>query len=93
MTTRNCAEYGTLSDFISYTVVIRDPTKGGNEGGRGAVGEPGLFFSLLRRDALFIHLCRCAGHTMRACLARAAEAVAAARMRRFLITCIFVHIV
>lgn len=36
---------------FSYTVVIRDPTKGWNEGGRGAVGEPGLFF-LLRRDAL-----------------------------------------
>lgn len=44
MTTRNCAEDGTLSAFLSYTVVIRDPTKGGNEGGRGAVGEPGLFF-------------------------------------------------
>jgi hypothetical protein len=76
MTARNCAEYGTRSVFLSYTVVIRDPTKGGNEGGRGAVGEPGLFF-LLRRDALFIDLCRCAGHTMRACLARAAKAVAA----------------
>lgn len=45
MTARNCAEYGTRSVFLSYTVVIRDPTKGGNEGGRGAVGEPGLFFS------------------------------------------------
>jgi hypothetical protein len=77
--------YATLSDF-PLTVVTRDPMKGGNEGGRAAVGELGLiiFFCI----GMHFHSLMPLRGPHYVCVPRA---VAAASTRRFLITCICIR--